>query len=51
MKKLKQKKVKVDELIKKDLIEKLTKLGIPPKTAVRKAIKLILRGAVHGKRN
>lgn len=48
---LKHKEIKVDEHIKKELIEELKKLGIKPKTATRKAIQLILRGAVHGKRN
>ena len=49
-KSLKQKEIKVDEHIKKELIEKLKKLGINPRTATRKAIKLILRGAKNGKK-
>jgi len=50
-KSLKQREIKVDEHIKKELIEELKKLGINPRTATRKAMKLIIRGAVHGKRN
>lgn len=47
---LKQRKIKVDEHIKKELIEKLKKLGIPPKIALKKAIQLIIRGAKNGKK-
>ena len=47
----KQKKIKINEDIQKNLIEELKKIGMKPKTAYRKAMKLIIRGAVHGKRN
>lgn len=49
--KLKQKKIKINEEIQKNLIKDLKKLGMKPKTALRKAIQLILRGAENGKRN
>ncbi|MGN0944119.1 hypothetical protein [Fusobacterium varium] len=49
--KLKQKKIMINEDIQKNLIEDLKRLGMKPKTALRKAIQLILRGAENGKRN
>lgn len=47
---MKQKKIKINENIDKDLIEKLKRLGKNPKIALKEVIKRIRRGAKNGKK-